>query len=121
MNNNSKIKILFFTPFAGYTGSEVMIFNMLRNMDPQKFEVAVFSMCKGELFDTLPINVYSYYYKSSNGLLQRIINKFYKLFLGKAPLERQLMYLHGIFKPDIWYLNTLLLVDVMQIAQKKRS
>ena len=91
MNSNSKIKILFFTPFAGYTGSEVMIFNMLRNMDPQKFEVAVFSMYKGELLDTLPVNIRSYYFKRTTGLLQRMRDKLLNVLRGNSPLERQIM------------------------------
>ena len=120
MNRDSKIRVLFFTPFAGYTGSEVMLFNMLKSLDANKFEICVFSMYKGELLNTLPHHIKSYYSKAVEGTWEKIGNRVIKAFKGNTLLERQLMQIHREFKPDLWYLNTMVLNEVMSIAHKHK-
>ncbi|HXP48340.1 MAG TPA: hypothetical protein VN922_00215, partial [Bacteroidia bacterium] len=120
MKQNSKIKILFFTPFAGYTGSEVMLFNMLRAIDLDKFEINLYALNKGELLDKLPSQIRTYYYKGIGGIGRRIQNKIMHLFSGSSRLERSVMQIHNNFKPDIWYLNTILLDGIADIANKHK-
>ena len=120
MSNKSKIKILFFTPFAGYTGSEVSLTNLMKQLDTKKFEIRLYAMNKGELLDTLPAQITTYYYKGIGGLTKRFINKLTRVFTKNGELEKDVMNIHNEFKPDIWYLNTLLLDNIASIAQKNR-
>jgi glycosyltransferase involved in cell wall biosynthesis len=118
MSNRTKIKIFFFTPFGGYTGSEVSITNLIKQLDPQKFEIRLYAMNKGELLDSLPDQIITYYYKGIGGLGKRIVSKIITMFTGNTPLEREVMSIHNEFKPDIWYLNTVLLTGIVDIACK---
>jgi glycosyltransferase involved in cell wall biosynthesis len=119
MSGNSKIKILFVTPFAGYTGSEVMLFNMLKNLDSNRVEVAVFSLHNGELLNILHPGFPRYFFKWEKGIFTRIKNKILRILTGISDLERQIMRIHAAVKPDFWYINTLLPKVPVQIAQKR--
>src|SRR3989338_2956427 len=53
----TKKKILFFTPSAGRTGSEMALWNTLRYAAPSKFDMALSSYVDGALLKLLPLHI----------------------------------------------------------------
>ncbi len=103
-----KKKVLFITPSLDRTGSEMLLWYLITNLDPHKFERYVFSLREGELFHQLPngvnksvaYRVGKWYHKAFRGLL--------KLF-GTEPISYQLKQIQKRFKADVWYANTILI------------
>lgn len=103
-----KKKVLFITPSLDRTGSEMLLWYLINNLDPDKFESYVFSLRKGELFHQLPngvgkstaYRVGKWYLKAFRGVL--------KLF-GTEPIGYQLKQIQKRFKADLWYANTILI------------
>lgn len=113
----NKIKIIFFTPFFGRTGSEVYLLNLLLNFDRSKFDCILYSNRKGVLHKELPDDVRFYY--------PWFLDKFYFRFLDKvlkktgiSLVRLQLSYIHRLHQPDIWYLNTMVLGEMVNFATK---
>ena len=46
MSSKKKIRIVFITPGLGMGGAEMMLFNLLNNMDKDRFEPVVISLDK---------------------------------------------------------------------------
>ena len=113
-----KIKILFFTPYAGRTGSEMALLNFLKHIDQTKFDVRLFSMQNGELLKELPSSIKSYVDKSNSSIVKRIVNKVISKLQFTSSLERRLLKINHEFKPDIWYLNTMVMPIIVDIAIK---
>ena len=114
----SKIKILFFTPFAGRTGSEMSLYNLIKYINHDMFDIRLYSMRKGELLKDLTPFIKTYYDKSDGNALLRIYNKIKKKLNCKSDLEKSILHVHYQFRPDIWFLNTMMLEDVVEIANK---
>ncbi len=111
-------KILFITHNLGRTGSEMLLWYSLTNLDKEKFLPLLFVKEKGVLVDDLPeeIKHFSPYKKNPRRSL-RILRKILKIFKIDL-LEYQLNYIHKKNKVDFWYVNTILIPEVYPIAQK---
>lgn len=108
---SKKTRILFFTPFASRTGSEVMLLYILRHFDRQKFEAGLVSFEHGELINELPSDVPYFIAPGKYSLSQKI-----SYHLGRHPTRRFMQRMARDFQADIWYVNTMMLPDVVTYA-----
>ena len=110
-------KILFITQNLERTGSEMVLWYLFNNLDKSKYEIHVFCMEKGSLYNLLPSHIgKSVVYKKSGSLKQKLWRTVLKT-IGINPLSYQLTALHNKFKPDYWYVNTLVIPWVYQVAK----
>jgi glycosyltransferase involved in cell wall biosynthesis len=116
--NNKQKKILFFTPFAGRTGSEMFLWYMFKNLPASSnLKIALVSECDGELLKVMPPNIETFVTLKYSNKLQRILF-FIQRLVGINPYEKQIIKIHKQVKPDYWYLNTILMADKVAIAKK---
>lgn len=113
-----KIKLLFFTPYAGYTGSEMMLWYLLSSIDKTKFEVKLIAGKKGDLLSEFPNTVDVDYLRTNTSLLYRIVNKILKKLNFTGLDERRILKLHTQFTPDFWYINTMAMYPIVDLAIK---
>lgn len=111
-------KILFITPFFGRTGSEMLLFYILKNIDKSLYKPYLFARNDGVLLNELPDDVKAFIgYKKHKNFLYRI----FRLLLYAIrinPIEYQLKAIHKKVKPDFWYINTVANRDAYNIAKK---
>lgn len=114
-----KKRILFITQDLARTGSEMVLWYLLINLDKEKYAIAVFCIRRGELYDILPDHIEkSMMYKSSANWSDRVFRRLLKL-LGVHPLSYQLNRIQKRFKADIWYVNTIAVPEVFELAKHK--
>ena len=110
---SKKTRILFFTPFASRTGSEVMLLYILRHFDRTRFEAGLVSFEHGELLNELPPDVPYFIAPGKYSLVQKI-----SYHLGRHPTRRFMRQMAEEFRADIWYVNTIMLPDVVSEARR---
>jgi glycosyltransferase involved in cell wall biosynthesis len=115
-----KKKILFITQHLGRTGSEMVLWYLLKNLDPAKYEISLFCKSKGELYDALPnyINKYIMYKNNPKGLL-RFYRRLVKL-IGINPIQHQLNNIQQESKADIWFVNTVAFPEIFEIDKPQK-
>lgn len=111
MKPRERKKILFITPLASRTGSEMMIFNVIHRLDRSKYEIALASYREGELLQELPSDVKVYRVPGEFSLKDRISYQ-----LGWHPIATALKKIQREFKADLWYLNTIVLPNAAETA-----
>lgn len=111
-------KVLFITPFFGRTGSEMLLFYILKNLDKNLYQPYLFARNDGVLLKELPDDVKAFIgYKKHKNFLYRIFRLL--LYAVKVnPIEYQLKAIHKKVKPDFWYINTIANRDAYNIAKK---
>lgn len=117
MKYQTKIKILFITPSFSRGGSEIYLYQLLKNIDKNKFEVFLFSDFPGELTKTKQDYNLDYYNVKVGSLKYYILRVLKKIFKYNYKY-RQIAKINQKFKPDIWYLNTSVLQEYVSFAQK---
>lgn len=104
-----KKKILFVTQNLGRTGSEMVLWYLIENLDRNKYSVYVFCLTKGELFNLLPDDIEkSISYRASGVWHLRLFRSLLKM-MGLDPLVYQLRNIQKRFKADLWYINTIVI------------
>lgn len=113
MASAPKKRILFFTPFATRTGSEMMLLYLLQNIDRERFDVGIVSFAKGELLAEFPADIPVF-------IVPRIFSTFHKVMfhLGRNPTTAALRRLAREFKADLWYVNTAVLYETVPVARE---
>ncbi|ODS83770.1 MAG: hypothetical protein ABS46_05665 [Cytophagaceae bacterium SCN 52-12] len=111
MKETKKRRILFITPLASRTGSEMMLLNIILRLDRSKYEVAVASYAQGELLGDLPDYVRVYKVPGNFTMLDRI-----SYHLGRHPITTALKDIQKDFRADMWYLNTIVLPQAASTA-----
>ncbi|WP_221389772.1 glycosyltransferase [Dyadobacter sp. NIV53] len=109
----SKQRILFFTPYATRTGSEMMLLYIIQNIDRNRFDVGIVSFANGELLKELPADIPVFIVPKDYNLLQKI-----KFQLGINPTLNYLRKIAKEFKADFWYINTMMLPETVAIAKE---
>ena len=123
------IKILFFTPTSAYTGSEIVLYNIINNINDSRIKpLSWISKFNGELIDKLHKNIkcitFEKQLKNPCFLLNFILSLMFNpcahiksLNALKAVFFKSfLSYIHGSIKADVWYINTILQQDVLEYA-----
>ncbi len=111
MTETRKRKILFITPLASRTGSEMVLLNIILRLDRSKYEVAVASYAQGELLEDLPDDVRVYKVPGNFSMLDRV-----NYHLGRHPIVTALKNIQKDFRADMWYLNTIVLPQAASTA-----
>ncbi|GAA4440455.1 hypothetical protein GCM10023091_24130 [Ravibacter arvi] len=111
--STGKKRILFLTPLASRTGSEMMLWNVINRIDKNEYEVAVASYAEGELLDHLPPGVRAYKVPGTFKTIDRI-----NYHLGRHPIVTALKEIQKDFKADLWYLNTIVLPKAALVAEE---
>ncbi|QNR84493.1 glycosyltransferase family 4 protein [Pedobacter riviphilus] len=111
-------KILFISHNLGRTGSEMLLWYSLMNLNREKFLPLLFTKGKGVLIDTLPSEIqhflpYRENPKRSLRLLRSVLKK-----VKIDSLEYQLNYITKKNNVDFWYVNTIVIPEVYPIAKK---
>ncbi|WP_432710222.1 glycosyltransferase [Pedobacter sp.] len=112
-----KKRILFITQHLGRTGSEMVLWYLLRNLNSRDYDVSVFCIRKGELFDQLPDFIEKHVmYKHSPKWTDRATRRIVRFF-GKDPFQHQLDAIQRNFKADMWYVNTVAVSEVFNLPR----
>lgn len=109
--SNRKRKILFITPLASRTGSEMMLLYIIQRLDRSKYEIAIASYEEGELLREMPKDVRVYRVPGTFSTLDRIT-----YHLGRHPIVSALKKIQQEFRADLWYLNTIVLPKAAETA-----
>jgi glycosyltransferase involved in cell wall biosynthesis len=109
MSVNNK-NITFFTPTMKRTGSELVLFNLVNNLD-SSFSAKLFSKYKGELLNKLNsvIKADYLYTKAPLNFVERVVNKLKKEIIIPSKLSA--------CKNSIWYINTIILPEFLEYAK----
>jgi glycosyltransferase involved in cell wall biosynthesis len=95
----------------------MVLWYLLRNINHQEYDAAVFCIRKGELYDLLPASIEKHImYKHSPKRTDRAFRRLVKLF-GKDPLSYQLNKIQRTFKADVWYVNTVAVSEVFELPR----
>ena len=113
----TKIKFLFFTPYAGRTGSEMFLWYMLGHVNKEFIEANLISECNGELLSQMPVDVKTFVSLKYANRFTRI-KQIAARFLGVNLYDEQILNITKRLKPDYWYLNTVLMTDKLLLAKK---
>jgi L-malate glycosyltransferase len=113
----TKNKFLFLTPSGGRTGSEMMLWYLLQNLEGSGIEAALYARQTGELVTQSPL-AQSYSYPHQRGFLHQIYEGIYYQIFKQTPEEKYVERLHKRIKPDFWYLNTIVMPQFAALAQK---
>jgi len=112
MKGGKKKNIVFFTPTFNKTGSELVLFNLLP-FAKANYNITVITKYKGELFDQLPDYVDKHYLvnKQYGGVVSKIANRIRAYLIIPRILKK--------YHNAVWYINTILLPEIVEYAQKK--
>ncbi|UTA70145.1 glycosyltransferase [Emticicia sp. 21SJ11W-3] len=107
--------ILFLTPTGGRTGSEMMIWYLLKHLSG-KIRSVVYSCSNGELFAKHSTADQTFINTSTNGFLSKIYEGIYFQLFRKTPEENWILKIQAQVKADKWYLNTLTMPRFARLA-----
>ena len=110
--NPKRRKILLFTPYATRTGSEMIIYYLLKHYDRSRFEIGLVCFKNGELLNDLPADVQVFIAPGDFTLTQKIA-----FHIGFNPIKRFIKKIISEFQADLWYVNTVMLPDIVQAAK----
>ena len=112
------MKVLFFTQSLGRTGSEMMLYNLIRNANRGEFRMAVAAAAEGELLSRLPPDVPRSVYNRADatGLLRRAGRRAARALSGRA--EEWLAGFAREYEGYVWYINSLVQPYVLRQARR---
>ena len=130
-------RLLCFFLTGGRTGSEIALYNLITHADRQTIEIAATCYKGGELMKALPEDIRYFDYSTSPArtiavassvrrttgrALDSVYHRAYYLLHGGPPplreatsLER-IMQIQETFRPDLWYINTVVQPLVLDLA-----
>lgn len=111
--NSTKKKILFFTPYATRTGSEMMLLYILEKLDRTRFEAGIVSFADGELLKEFPDDIPVYIVPKNFNIFQKI-----SFQIGINPTLEYLRKLAKTFNADFWYINTTMIPEAVSVARE---
>ncbi|HWV31317.1 MAG TPA: glycosyltransferase [Dyadobacter sp.] len=111
--NQSKKRILFFTPYATRTGSEMMLLYILKKIDRSRFDVGIVSFANGELLAEFPQDIPVHIAPRKFNTIEKI-----SFHLGINPTLRALRKLAKSFNADFWYVNTTMIPETIVVAKE---
>jgi len=111
--HSTRRKILFFTPYATRTGSEMLIYYILKYLDRSKFEAGLVAFAQGELLKDLPSDIPVFLAPGKFSIKDKIA-----FHLGFHPTHRAIKKISEAFKADLWYVNTVMLTDVVRMGKE---
>lgn len=110
---SKKQRILFFTPFATRTGSEMMMLYILQRIDRTRYDIGIVSFANGDLLSEFPSDIPTFVVPRQYSFYQKI-----KHHLGINPTLQSLRKIARDFKADCWYVNTMMLPETVTVAKE---
>ncbi|RAJ97770.1 glycosyl transferase family 1 [Larkinella arboricola] len=110
-------KILFFTPYGSFTGSEVVLWTYLQNFDRGQLRAALYSEQQGPLTQQLPADIPLFTSPFDRGRLQRIYSKVTNA-MGVEVYKNNIRRIQEQYQADYWYLNTVLMFPLSSLAEQ---
>ncbi|MBA4850097.1 glycosyltransferase family 4 protein [Emticicia sp. BO119] len=108
--------ILFITPTGGRTGSEMLIWYLLKHLSG-KIRSVIYSCQNGELFANDSTADLTFVNKTKRGFLYKIYEGVYYQLLKRTPEESRVLKIQKKVKADKWYLNTLTMPRFARLAK----
>ena len=112
------MRILFFTPYGGLSGSEMMLSYLLHHLNHDPYEVALFSRESGELLTKMSPAIPVYSFNPSRTRWERLAERAGGRPKGTDSSEHFITRLHERTRPNVWYINTLVMPEVARLAIK---
>lgn len=112
------MKILFFTPTGARTGSEMVLWYLIKHLAGSDIKTAVYTRQAGELFAKNSPADATYIHKFHRGLPYYSVEAVYHRVFGLTPEESYIKRIHQEFKPDVWYFNTITMPQFARLARK---
>ncbi|MDZ7935668.1 MAG: glycosyltransferase family 4 protein [Emticicia sp.] len=113
----SKKTVLFITPTGGRTGSEMLLWYLLKRLSG-KIQTAIYTRQNGELFANHSTADQTFINSTKKGFIYNIYEGIYYRIFKITPEERQLINIQKQIKADRWYLNTLTMPQFARLAVK---
>ncbi len=110
-------KILIFTPYLAYSGSELVLFNYIASVH-QTFSFDIVTFNKGALVEKLPSNIKCITIEKNPIGITKIFDFIYRILTKKRWYERSIIKLQRKKQYQLWYINTLALPEIVQLAEK---
>lgn len=108
--------ILFLTPTGGRTGSEMMLWYLLRHLSG-KIKSVIYSCQNGELFAKHSTADITFINSTKQGFIYKIYEGIYFKLFKKLPEEARLLKIQKQVQADKWYLNTLTMPRFARLAK----
>jgi L-malate glycosyltransferase len=112
------MKILFLTPTGARTGSEMVLWYLIRQLVGTNVETAVYTRKSGELFSSESPTPHTFINKSKRGFFYNFLEGIYYKVFKRTFEENYVRRIHAQFNPDYWYLNTITMPELAQLAIK---
>ena len=112
------MKILFFTPQGGRTGSEKLLWYMLQHFDRSQMQAALYCEQNGAMANELPADVPFFTSAFVGTTLQKLYAKTLNA-VGLSVYESHIDKIHQRFGADTWYLNTIMMAPIAKFARKR--
>jgi L-malate glycosyltransferase len=107
--------ILFITPTGGRTGSEMLLWYLLSHLKG-KIDTAIYCRQNGELFAKESTADQTFLNITNRNWFYKIYEAIYFKIFKHTPEIAHLRSIHKKIKPDIWYVNTLMNPDIVDLA-----
>ncbi|RYU96158.1 glycosyltransferase family 4 protein [Emticicia agri] len=108
--------ILFITPTGGRTGSEMLIWYLLKHLSG-KIKSVIYSCQNGELFANHSTADLTFINRTQKGFLYKIYEGVYYQLFKRTPEESRVLKIQKQLKADKWYLNTLTMPRFARLAK----
>jgi L-malate glycosyltransferase len=108
-------KVLFITPTGGRTGSEMMLWYLLAHLK-NRLQTAIYTRQNGDLFRNHSTADQTFIHATRRGFLYNLYEGIYHKIFHTTPEIHRIERLQRQLKPDFWYLNTIAMPDVAQLA-----
>lgn len=113
------MRLLFFSPFCGRTGSELALYHLIRAADSTKIEKAVACGAGGGLSKTFPKGVPVYRYWHALSFADQAFKKdTWGLWFANRVFNGHIRLIHNRVRPDAWYINTIVQPKVLALARE---
>jgi glycosyltransferase involved in cell wall biosynthesis len=90
----------------------MMLLYILKNLNREQYEAGLVSFADGELLSEVPSDIPVFIGPGQYSLAQKV-----SFHLGFHPMERFLKKLSRTFGADLWYVNTVMLPEVVKAAR----
>jgi glycosyltransferase involved in cell wall biosynthesis len=115
------MRLLFFSHACGRTGSELALYNLIRRADWTNIKIAVACGARGELANAFPsdVRVFNYSHALSFGARAFKSSSAPVWFTDRA-FGGIIRLIHERFRPDAWYINSIVQPRVLTLARELR-
>jgi L-malate glycosyltransferase len=113
------MRLLFFSPYCGRTGSELALYHLIRAANNTAVKKAVACGAGGGISNAFPSEVSGYRYWHALSFADQAFEKgSLGLGLANRVFNGHIRFIHNRVRPDAWYINTIVQPKVLALARK---